>query len=725
MPQPIFVRRPRGHRRVQSPTPRALALSVVLAALPGVLLAQDAVPMGAASGGAGTATAPQATTAAKRGKEAVSGGGVELPTVTVTAEKASSTEQAVPVSMTVVTGEDLERSAAKDTIDIVRQAPNVYMTKAGQHSSVAFISMRGVTPFMEAEQPVGFFVDGVHYRNIDMELLDIERVEVLRGPQSTLYGRNTEAGAVNVITRDPEPYAERSVSLGIGNYDRKTLSGVFGGALGNEDWSYRAALQLLRSDGYFTREPDGVKDVDKANDFNARFKVRWKPRDAWDVVATYDGQRYRDGSTNIATLSQLRSNPHKVSSDHIGFNDTDIHSGNVRAVYEAPSFTVTSISAYTKEDKSATYDVDSTAFDAMRLRTDVDYSRFTQELRLSSPEGASGPRWVGGLYYFDQTDHNDFDMNMSGLGFGVQSVRTKTDTRNMALFGQATWPLTESTSLITGLRYDHETKEADNHQVWAAMGRDFGSREKMAFKAWLPKLGLEYKPSPDLLTYATYAKGYKAGGFNNLADPGEEVYDAEYTTNYEIGLKHTGLNNRLQTRLALFWIDWTDQQVEELVLSQSNITNAGKSVSRGVELELAWQASRNLLLRAGGGWNDAHFVKYEDGGKNYSGNRPPNAPAYTYNLGADYTFGNGWYAHADWQGAGKLYFDSANTQKQDRYGLLNMKTGYRFRNYEVAFWIKNALDKVYVTRAFDIGGGTFAGIAGDPRTFGMTLTAQW
>lgn len=134
---------------------------------------------------------------------------------------------------------------------------------------------------------------------------------------------------------------------------------------------------------------------------------------------------------------------------------------------------------------------------------------------------------------------------------------------------------------------------------------------------------------------------------------------------------------------------------------------------------------RALLLRAGGGWNNAHFVRYEDGGNNFAGNRPPNAPAYTYSLGADYTFGNGWYAHADCQGAGKAYFDSANTQKQDSYRLLNMKAGYRFSNYEVAFWIKNARDQVYVTRAFDIGGGTYAGIAGNPRTFGMTLTAQW
>lgn len=651
---------------------------------------------------------------------------VELKPVTVTAEKVTSTEMSTAVGMTVLSGEELERGAAKDTADIIRQVPNAHMTKAGQHSAVAFLSMRGVTPFMEAEQPVGFFVDGVHYRNIDLELLDIERVEVLRGPQSTLYGRNTEAGAVNIITRDPEPYAEHALWAGVGDYGRRTLGGIFGGALGDAGWSWRAAVQTFRSDGYFTRAPDGKDDVDKSDDLNARLKLRWNPPGgAWDVIATYDGQRYRDGSTNIAPLDQLRSRPHKVTSNYIGSNDSDTDSGNVRAIYRAPAFTVTSITALSNENKLATYDVDGSAFDAMRLRTDVKYSRFSQELRVSSPEEAKGLRWLGGVYYFDQTDHNDFDMNMGGLGYGVQSVRTKTDTRNMAAFGQATWPLSTAVSLTAGLRYDHERKEADNHQAWATMGRDFGDRRSMTFDAWLPKIGLEYRPAPDVLAYASYAKGYKAGGYNNLADPGEEVYDAEYTKNYEVGLKLATLDKRLHAKLALFSIDWTNQQVEELVLSQSNISNAGKSVSRGGEIELLWQATRGLQLRLGAGWNDAHFTQYRDGANDYAGKRPPNAPAYTYNLGIDFAAGGGWHLRADWLGSGPLYYDAANRHKEDGYGLLNLKAAYRFRDYELAFWIKNAFDKTYATRAFDIGGGTYAGIAGDPRTVGATLTARW
>lgn len=664
--------------------------------------------------------------AAGEAEEAAAGGAFQLKPISVTAEKVSSTDQETPVSMTVISGEDLERSAAAGTADVVRQVPNMHMTKAGQHASVAFLSMRGVTPFMEGEQPVGFFIDGVHRTNIDTEMLDIDRVEVLRGPQSTLYGRNTEAGAVNIVTRDPEPFEEGTVSLGVGNYARRTASAILGGPVGNRDWSYRAAVQVLDTDGFFTRRPDGIRDVDDATDLNARMKLRWKPDDTWDVVATYDGQRYREGSTNIALLSQLRARPRDVYADYIGSNDTDIHGGSLRATYDGPSFSVTSLSSYTDETKSTTYDVDATPANLLRLRTDVDYARFTQELRFSSPKGASGLRWIGGLYYFDQRSSNNFDMDMTGMGFAVQSARTQVDTRNMAAFGQVTWGITDTVDLIGGLRYDHERKDVTSRQYYTpAFVPDYRTDRRLSFHAWLPKLGVEYRPAPGVMTFASYSEGYKAGGFNNLGTPGRESFDAEYTRNYEAGVKYTGFDNRLQAKLSLFWIDWTDQQVEQNILTVSNISNAGKSVSRGVEVEAAWQATQALVLRAGAGWNDAHFTEYTDDRGDYSGKRPPNAPAYTYSVAADYSFDSGLYAHADWTGSGHLYYDVANTQKEGHYGLLNLKAGYRFGSYEAAAWIKNALDEVYATRAFDVGGGTYAGIAGDPRTFDVTLTARW
>jgi iron complex outermembrane receptor protein len=160
------------------------------------------------------------------------------------------------------------------------------------------------------------------------------------------------------------------------------------------------------------------------------------------------------------------------------------------------------------------------------------------------------------------------------------------------------------------------------------------------------------------------------------------------------------------------------------VLSQSIITNAGRSVSRGGEIELLWQANRDLQLRLGAGWNNAHFTRYLNDAGDYAGNRPPNAPAYNYNLGADYRIGD-WRLRADWLGTGHFYYDTANREKEGRYGLLNLRAAYRFKDCELALWVKNALDEVYATRAFDVGGGTYLGVAGDPRTVGATLTVRW
>lgn len=649
---------------------------------------------------------------------------VQLKPVSVTAEKVSSTDQDTPVSMTVISGDDLDRSNSGQTLDVIRHVPNMYMTKAGQHSTADMISMRGVTPFMEGEQPVGFFVDGVHYDNVDMELLDIDRIEVLRGPQSTLYGRNTEAGAINIITRDPEPYREGMASIGYGNYDEKVGSLISGGALWNPDWSYRATLRVKDSNGYFTREPGGQDDVDRTEDINARLKVRWQPTGNWDLMMSYDGQRYRDGATSIAFLDKISSNRGKVESDYIGSSDTDLHTGSLRAIYKARSFTVTSLSAVTSEENKNAYDIDFTSADMMRLYTDVAYTRATEELRFSSPDNTTGPRWVGGIYYFDQSGHNNVDVDVRN--YYVQHIRTDTDTRNAAVFGQATWPLLDSVDLITGLRYDYETKNVQNNRSYSAYYPRYGSSPDMAFHAWLPKVGLEYRPLSNLMTYATYSEGYKAGGFNNLGTQGKETFRAEYTKNYEVGLKHTGFDNRTENKLSLFWIDWTDQQVDQLILTQANISNAGKSVSRGVEWEGTWQATNALVLKANAGWNDAHFVEYMYGTRNYADKRPPNSPAYTYGIAADYNFSENFYARADWLGTGGVYFDSANEHKQSSYGLLNLKTGYRYGNYEASLWVRNALDKVYVTRAFDSGlAERYAGIAGDPQTFGLTLTARW
>lgn len=648
---------------------------------------------------------------------------VHLPSITVTAEKVESLERDTAISMSVVSDETIEKTST-DTLDLVQQVPNLHMIRAGHHSGASFFSMRGVTPFMEGEQPIGFFVDGIFQHTLDTQLMDVERVEVLRGPQATLYGRNTEVGVINVITRPAEPESETELSATVGNYGERRAQAIVGGALGSDELAYRAALRWQSNDGYFTQNGTGNDGVNDLNDFNGRFKLRYLPDNMpLDVTVAHDAGVYRDGSTSFAPLSRLRRDPHRTASDFVGDVDVDLHTTSVNASWQAPDFTITSITAYTDENKQERIDADFTALDIMRLGTEVDQQRATQELRISSPEGAN-IRWLGGLYYFDDTTQNNVDFEMRDQF--TQRTRTTTDTRNVAVFGQVHWPLAERWELTTGLRYDNEDRDVHNRQFFdPAVAPEYRTARHLSYDAWLPKVSLQYRPVEDALVYLSYSEGYKTGGFNNLSPEGEEVYQEEYTTNYELGLKNNWLGGDLETRISLFWIDWEDQQVEELILQQSRISNAGESVSRGFELEMNWWATDDLRLHASYGWNDAHFERYIDGDNNYADKRPPNSPKYTWALGGEYTFLTHWYARADLLGTSEFYFDAANAQREAGYEVLNLRLGYDVGKYAIATWVKNTTDETYVTRAFDAGNGSYVGLAGDPRTFGVTVTARW
>jgi iron complex outermembrane receptor protein len=648
---------------------------------------------------------------------------VHLRSITVTAEKVESLERDTAISMSVVSDETIEKTST-DTLDLVQQVPNLHMIRAGHHSGASFFSMRGVTPFMEGEQPVGFFVDGIFQHTLDTQLMDVERVEVLRGSQATLYGRNTEAGAINVITRPAEPESEGELSATVGNYGERRAQAIVGGALGSDELAYRAALRWQTNDGYFTQDGTGNNEVNDLNDINGRFKLRYQPNEMpLDVTVAHDASVYRDGSTSFAPLSRLYSDPHRIASDFVGDVDVDLNTTSVNALWQAPGFTITSITAYTDENKQERIDVDFTALDMMRLGTEVDQQRVTQELRISSPENAH-IRWVGGLYYFDDTTDNNVDFEMRNQF--TQRTRTTTDTRNVAVFGQVHWPLAKQWELTTGLRYDNEDKDVHNRQFYdPAFTSEYQTVRSLSYDAWLPKVSLQYRPDEGTLAYLSYSEGYKAGGFNNLSPAGEEVYQEEYTINYELGLKKDWFDGNLETRTALFWIDWEDQQVEELILNESRISNAGESVSRGIELEVNWWTTDDLRLHASYGWNDAHFERYIDGNNNYADKRPPNSPEYTWALGGEYTFLNDWYARADLLGTSNFYFDAANAQQEMGYELLNLRFGYDVGKYSIAAWVKNATDEIYATRAFDAGDGSYVGLAGDPRTFGVTVTTRW
>ncbi|MCF7483178.1 TonB-dependent receptor [Vibrio sp. J1-1] len=662
-----------------------------------------------------------------------------LEVVVVTAEKVTAESQKTPISISVLSDDDIERAGIESTFDVVERMPNISMIKAGNPSDASFLSIRGITPTMEGSQSVLFLIDGAMYQTFDTELLDVERVEVLRGPQGTLYGRNASSGVISIHTKDPDLFTEGSAGLAYASYNHLKGKVISGGAIGNSDeWAYRTALQYSKNDGYFTRAYDNKDDVNKVKDFNGRFKVRWMPVDQpWDIIATVDSQNRRNGNMSFASFDEIKQDSHKVYSNYEGEAKADIYTGSIRATYAADNFDLTSITVYTKEDKVDDQDLDFTSDDAQELFIDSNFSRVTQELRLSSNQD-NPLRWLGGLYFFDETAKNDIDMKMKTLGL-FNTTKAELEVSNYAVFGNINYQFAEKWEVIAGLRFDYQKVKFNYSDKWNMGFPNSGGSDEANFNEWLPKVGLNYYATKDVMMYTSIARGYKSGGFNMLTPPNlSPKFDPEYTMNYELGMKSEWFDNRVRFNSSLFFIDWKDQQVEQQIYPKSFTQNAGSTVSKGIELELSWLVQPGLTAWVNGGYNDASFndfisKAYDSSGNvvginNYKGNRPTNAPKYTYSLGVDYDFLDNYFVYADYNVTGDFYFDNANTTKQDAYGVMNLRGGYTSENLDFILWAKNLLEENYLTRAFPTGSGAhkkWYGRSGDPMTLGATVNLKW
>ncbi|MDO6500433.1 TonB-dependent receptor [Photobacterium sanguinicancri] len=663
----------------------------------------------------------------------------QLETIVITAEKMTAESQKTPLSVSVLTDYEVERAGLENTFDIVKRTPNVSMIKAGNPSDASFLSMRGITPTMEGSQSVLFLIDGAMYQTFDTELLDVERIEVLRGPQGTLYGRNASSGVISIHTKDPDLFTEGSAGLTYGNYNQLKGTVISGGAIGNSDeWAYRTALQYSKNDGYFTRDYDNKDDVNKVKDFNGRLKVRWMPIDQpWDIIATVDAQNRRNGNMSFASLDDIKKDSHRVYSNFEGDAKADIYTSSIRATYAADNFDITSITAYTTEDKVDNQDLDFTQADGQELYIDSKISRVTQELRFSSSDDRD-LRWVGGFYYFNETAKNNIDMNMKAFNM-FNTTKTEMKVSNYALFGNVNYQFAEKWEAIAGLRFDYQKVKFNYTDLWNMGFPNTQGDDEANFNEWLPKVGLNYYATNDVMMYASISRGYKSGGFNMLTPPNmSPKFDPEYTMNYELGMKSEWFDNRVRFNSAVFWIDWEDQQVEQQLYPKSFTQNAGSTVSRGIEAELSWLIQPGLTAWVNGGYNDAHFTdfaakSYDNTGNvigetDYTGNRPANAPKYTYSLGMDYNFLENYFVYTDYNVTGDFYFDNANENKQDAYGILNLRTGYTSDRLDVTLWAKNVLDEKYLTRAFPMGDGAnqkWYGRSGDPLTVGATVNLKW
>ncbi len=682
----------------------------------------------------------------------------ELPTVVVTAQKREENVQEIPMSVSVFSDQKLEASGIDTTNEMLRYVPNVYVRSVGNYSQV---SMRGLRNYNASlTSPVAYFIDDVNLPSVFMqnpELFDIQRVEVLKGPQGTLYGSNSELGVINVVTKQPcnevtgrilTEYNAYDTSHGLGSGAR--LGAAFSGPLVQDKlyagftgvWDY--------SQGYIKNVYTGDNESISLSDFTGRATLRWTPTSELEIRFIADGEHNDDGlgyGRNIDGPNKTGRNT--VNHDIDPRDNLRADGQNLRIKYDNDSVVFTSITGRRFFRDKYTMDMES-APDPEYLRHanyDMEDQLWSQEFRLASSENTGPFEWLTGVYAHreDIRVNNVFDLAMPFPGMGIVSAAegrdTKIDGQGIAGFGQGTYTLFGKLHLTAGVRYDYiDIKGKQSYSYKSNLPfpptlSDYDSQ--ISDGVVLPKGSISYDITDAAMVYATVARGYLAGGFDvNMPNSAETFkYDPEFTINYEVGAKTSWFDNKLLLNVALFYIDVKDKQVSQYIQGVTTISNAAKAHSKGFEIEMQAFPYEGWQLFGGFGYTktevDSWTGEQQVGSDpatmmpilaqfDRAGNELTYAPEYTYNLGVQYTHETGLFGRVELLGTGPFYHDADNEIRESAYELVNIRLGYEDDTYMVTLWGKNVFDAAYSDVKFSSGSSTIA-FDGKPRQFGLTV----
>jgi iron complex outermembrane receptor protein len=689
---------------------------------------------------------------------------VTLPDITITAEHREESLQKTPVAITVVDGETLANQQIRTVREAAAYVPNLVTPTNNQPSTQTFF-LRGVgesDPFQESAVAV-YADDAILPRPLNSNLYfdDVERIEVLRGPQGTLYGRNSSAGAVRIISRDPDGNQEGAVSVGLGNYNARELRGRINSGLGG-DLSGSLSFVHFKRDGTVRNE---TLHQDTANlDFTAaRGKLRYRPNSDLDIQLTLWGSVDKADTTPLIPQNPPDGRPFDPYTTYAGLdahNEVKTASGSLRVAYQInPVLQFKSITSYATLRQDGVYDNGGQPWlinSSDPTVTKQNY--FTQEFQLNG--NLERLTYTTGLFYYQEDYIANRDNSIGGASPSYRGQYSDTDTTSIALYGQANFKFTDRLSGTLGLRWTREHKDFD-YQVYSltpfVVGQKYQNHQITgtlvdtgADKSWTsttPKIGLEYQWSPDISQYVSVAKGFKAGGFDNRASSAitaQIPFEPETVINYETGVKAEFLDKRLRTNLAVFYNDYKDYQASarDAVLGVVIKQNARKASVRGLEFEGFLAATNRLQLRLSFGYMNAKFDEFENAtgitneGKSFvgsvKGNRIPAAPRLTANAGFEYrvpvNIPGVVRINSNISYRSEYYGDYLNTRisQVPSQTLINLATSYLTPDgkWKDTAAVKNLADREFrSSTTYAPSTNRYNHIYGDPRTF--LVTAQY
>lgn len=708
--------------------------------------------------------------------------------VTVTARKRGENMQDVPIAISAFSSEQIKSGNITNLDEIAPLTPGLNFGKQNESRPQIYIRGIGSRQFdVGAESSVGVFIDEVYVGRFSAGLsglTDIERVEVLKGPQGTLYGRNTIGGAINVITKRPTETLDMNFEVGAGNMGYTTTEGAISGPLVGDKLLGRLSFSYRDRDGYVENLNTGTehKDLDQAS---LRGKLLFRPNNDLDILFTIDENRsdpdaglqgeYVAGLPVLATPGFLPP-PETTPSRFDEYYNTDsrferdISTYSIRADWNLDNNAdLTLISAYSEVDLSEARDLDSTQVDGIEHITDEESKQITHELRLASIPGGwmtldDRIDWIVGLYYLKEEPwrqenlQGGLDSVFSRIAASIDAggppaplapgqqfidnfLTVNIETTSIAIFGQSTIDITEDLALTLGARYTSDEKDG---VYTATSNRDFVPPIILPFQVeadpdWTsfdPKVTLEYRWTDDLMTYFVYSEGFKSGGFQFAqfdAASAQETFGPETVKTYEMGLKSQLLDYRLQLNMNVFYNDYQDLQVARTQSSSGGAPsiltqNAASATVRGFELDSVVNLSNELTLNFGYAYLDATYDKYIFSDTvDFSGNDLVRAPENTFNVTLNYAtyIADGYFRlRGDYSWVDDHFFEPDEGRRegtmQSNYSLFNASASYEKGPWRISIWGRNLADEVYRTTSLSFDDFTMEYL-NLPRTYGITV----
>ncbi|MCP4301144.1 MAG: TonB-dependent receptor, partial [Gammaproteobacteria bacterium] len=642
----------------------------------------------------------------------------------------------VPDSITAFTVGDIERHRIERINRVASLTPNLRFSD-DQEVGVSTLVIRGVRQNRGTGQPpVSFRIDGVSATNnllTTQELFDIESVDVLRGPQGALYGRNAIGGAVLIATRQPTTKPEYRLRVSAAEGEDYTLAGSASGPLSDGSLSYRASFRFQDREGQLRNAYLDNQFVDYKESAAFRGRLVWKSSDKLtiDLRGQYVDQDggsgyFMPGSEGFLPLPPpaapiLFGNPtYEIQSNRIGESFVRSWETSAKIDYDLGWGTLTSITSFTDVDSGNDQDLDQTLVEAIDIIVIDKSETIAQELRLVS-NSDDALHWVAGVSYFTQDRFRSLATTF--LGFPVPPAAQDLELKDFAAFGILSYDLTDDLELTLAFRYDEETP------------KDTTQGRSETFSELQPKASLAYNFRDGLLGYVTIGKGFRAGGFNNLA-PGSNFmpgFDKESLVSYEAGLKGTAAGGRVRGGLSVFFIDYDDQQyfLFDQTGTQANI-NVRKSEIAGGELEISALPTDSFQIDFGLGFTDSEIKEYEDipgvlvPASEIVGRKIPGAPIWSLNLAMQHTKSLSdtlqLVSRLDFEHRDKTYWTLDNVDTQSAYDLTNLSFALETERWTTRLYVNNLFDEDYIEWFF---AARFIGLPADiawpskPRQLGL------